>query len=468
MNAPRLDDVRAEHARRSFWHFRKFMHPRLKESWWQRDMAEHLEQFRTDLVDGRRPILLAQAPPQHGKSVQIVDFIAWLAGHNSDLKTIYASFSERLGVRANLALQRIYTSPRYQLTFPETVIGERGDSSLIRNRELLEYRDADGMFRNTTVRGPITGEGLDLGVLDDPIKGREEASSKTVRDNVWDWLTDDFMTRMSDDAGLLGIMTRWHLDDPFGRLKESMPDRVKVLRYPAIAERDESHRRAGEALFPDHKSIEFLLERKAAMHAANFEALYQQNPIVVGGGIFKDEWWQFRDVPPRITSRTIYGDTAQKTKEQNDFSVFECWGAVDGGGIILLDVVRGKWEAPELLERARAFYKSQVSKTGMGKVRALKIEDKVSGTGLIQTLRREGVPVQAIQRSVDKVTRAFDASPHVESGHVMLMRDCPHLSEFLAEASAFPNAAHDDTIDPMMDAVTDMLGGGADTRKVTW
>ena len=99
--------------------------------------------------------------------------------------------------------------------------------------------------------------------MDDPIKGRAEASSKPVRDKTWDWFTDDFFTRFSDSAGLLMIMTRWHLDDPVGRLIERFPG-AKILRYPAIAEEDEKNRLKGEALFPEHKSLPFLMERREA------------------------------------------------------------------------------------------------------------------------------------------------------------------------------------------------------------
>src|SRR5258708_36838822 len=98
-----------------------------------------------------------------------------------------------------------------------------------RNRDILEFvnnelEPTEGYFRNTTVMGSGTGEGLDLGVIDDPIKGRAEASSLTVRDKTWGWLTDDFMSRFSDKAGLLMILTRWHLNDPAGRLLSHFPN----------------------------------------------------------------------------------------------------------------------------------------------------------------------------------------------------------------------------------------------------
>ena len=113
-----------------------------------------------------------------------------------------------------------------------------------------------GSFRNTTVIGAVTGLQLDLGVIDDPVKGRHEVSSRAIRNRTWEWFTDDFLSRFAADAGLLVIMTRWHIDDLLGRALEKFPD-FQVLRYPAIAEDDEPHRKKGEALFPQFKPLEF-------------------------------------------------------------------------------------------------------------------------------------------------------------------------------------------------------------------
>ena len=450
-------------ARRSFWAYRQFINPTMVVGWWQREVARELQRFYDELTSGQRPILLIMSPPQHGKTAQVVDFVSWLAGKSPDTRTIYASFSERLGVRANLSLQRTYDSIRYQRLFPDTRISERNavtvSGQTLRNREILEYAGKEGYFRNTTVRGAITGEGLDLGIIDDPIKGREEASSKVVRDRTWDWLTDDFMSRFSDHAGLLGIMTRWHIDDPFGRL-EKINDRVRVLRYPAIAVGDEQHRKAGEPLFPELKSLEFLEERKESMHAHNWSALYQQNPVVAGGNIFREEWLRFWTTLPEMEYRMIYADTAQKTGQANDYSVLQHWGKGVDGRIYLLDMIRGKWEAPQLLERAKAFW-AKCSANGSGVLRKMKVEDKSSGSGLIQQLKQSGIPVGGIPRNRDKIARAYDTSPQVEAGNVMLLRDNEHTSDMVEEIINLPSGAHDDTADPMMDAIEDML---IDTR----
>ena len=200
----------------------------MKVGWWQYEVANELQRFYHRLKKGERPKLALMAPPQHGKTEQVTDFIAWVAGKEPDLKTIFASYSDKLGADVNKALQRIMTSERYVSIFGVR-LGESG-SRWVRNSNTLEYPYHGGSFYNTTVGGQITGKGLDLGLVDDPVKGRAEATSKTVRDKLWGWFTDDFLTRFSDSAGLLMIMTRWHLDDPVGRFIECFPD-AKILRY---------------------------------------------------------------------------------------------------------------------------------------------------------------------------------------------------------------------------------------------
>ena len=456
-----------EEARSSFYAYRKFIHgKKLKTGWFVKALCDELQKFYEDLVAGKRPKMAVCTPPQHGKSVAIVDFITWLSGKDPSLKTIYSSFSGRLGVRANLMLQRTLDSDRYKMVFPETKISTVGSPETFgatRNRELVEFVGDVGFFRNTTVGGAITGESLDLSVVDDPIKGREEAGSETIREKVWSWFTDDMMTRFSESAGLLLIMTRWHVSDPLGKMIGHLGDEVRVVSYPAIATKDEKHRKVGEALFPEHKSLEFLLQRKAVMAAVNWEALYQQNPQIVGGEIIKGEHFGRYKQLPIIKQRIIYADTAQKTAERNDFSVFECWGKGEDNRLYLIDLIRGKWEAPELERRAIAFWAkhSGMDSVILGGLRKMKVEDKSSGTGLIQSIKTKGqIPVEGVERNKDKYTRVMDVLGYIESGYVMIPEDAPFTNDFIQECEAFTaddSHLHDDQVDPMIDAINDML-----------
>jgi len=244
---------------------------------------------------------------------------------------------------------------------------------------------------------------------------------------------------------------------------------MEVMRFPALSSpdailMDNDPRPPGSdlPLFPELKSKEFLLLRKTAMANAYWQALYQQNPINIGGNLIRGESFRRFDVIPKIQYRKIYGDTAQKTKEANDYSVFECWGKAESGSAILLDLIRGKWEAPELERRAVAFWNKHAAMEGLGVLRELCIEDKASGTGLIQKIRNDNqIPVKGIERTTDKLTRIMDVLPYIDTGMVGFLSGAPFESDFIAECEEFSpddSHAHDDQIDPMCDAISDMLG----------
>ena len=468
-----LIEEKVRFARTSFYAYRQLMNPDMKDGWWQREVAAKLQLFIERFLAGKKPKLVIEAPPQHGKSIQVIDVIAWLAGKNPNKKTIYTSFSERLGIRANLRLQRTYDSIMHQRIFPETKISSsksiNASGRFLRNREMLEYIDNEGSFRNTTVRGQITGESLDLGIIDDPIKGRADANSLTVRNAAWDWFTDDFFTRFSENGAFLAVLTRWHVDDPIGRFTEKYND-VEVLSYPAIAKENEKNRKEGEPLFPEHKSLKFLLERKMLMDSNSWESLYQQSPFIKGGEIIKGAWFGRYSVLPKLKWRACFGDTAQKKKEANDYQVAECFGLGEDGNLYLIDLMREKFEAYELEKRFPDFWNKQ-KLSNNGRLRYFGIEDKSSGTELIQRMQKvikPKIPVKAIPRSIDKLTRVQDSIGFIQSGYVMLPENAPWVHDFIAECEAFTSDdAHeyDDQIDPMCDAISDMLHNGVTSIK---
>jgi hypothetical protein len=127
----------------------RYTRPRMKVGWWQYNVATELQRFYRSWIKGERPKLGLMAPPQHGKTEQITDFIAWVVGKRPELKTIFASYSDELGVDVNKALQRIMTSDRYVAIFGYR-LGESG-SRWVRNTNTLEYPNLGGSFYNTTV-----------------------------------------------------------------------------------------------------------------------------------------------------------------------------------------------------------------------------------------------------------------------------------------------------------------------------
>ena len=441
-------------ARDSFYAYRQFMNPKMKLGWWQREVAYELQSFYNSLLNGERPKLVIEAPPQHGKSLLVVDFLSWVAGKHPDFRTIYTSFSDRLGVRANLRMQRLMDSSKYKNLFPYTMLSNGKDGAL-RNRDIIEFSGTEGYFRNTTVCGSITGESLDLGVIDDPIKGREQARSQLVRDNTWEWLTDDFMTRFSEDAGLLAILTRWHIDDPIGRMKERDPT-IKVLSYPALAIENEPNRKIGEALFPEHKSVEFLQSVKKLMQTSSWESLYQQRPFIEDGEFFKPDMISVVEAVPVGTTFVRAWDFAA-TDGGGDWTAGIKIGKQPDGRFIITDVVRFQRGPDEV----RASLHATATQDGNRCRIRIPQDPGQAGKSQAQQLVRllSGFNVVALSVSGEKTLRAEGFASQVNVGNVIMLR-APWNESIISEMRMFPNGPHDDQIDAGSDAFNDLVGGG--------
>ena len=444
--SPVPEDLVREEGKACFWDFRRCIRPTMKRGWWQHEVANELQRFYRSWINGERPKLVLMAPPQHGKTEQVKDFIAWVAGKEPDLKTIFASYSDELGADVNKALQRVMTSERYVSIFGVR-LGESG-SRWVRNSNTLEYPYRGGSFYNTTVGGQITGKGLDLGVVDDPIKGRGEASSKQVREKIWHWFIDDFFTRFSDSAGLLMIMTRWHLDDPVGRFIERFPE-TKILRYPAIAEEDEKNRRKGEALFPEHKSLPFLIERRKAMSQASWQSVYQQAPIVVGGDQFPiDKVEIIPELPAKANVMTVvrYWDKAG-TKEGGAYSAGVLMARMKDGTFVVCDVRRGQWSA---LDREKVIKQTASMDRELYPYTKIWVEQEGGSGGTESaeaTIRMlAGFSVEADRVSGAKEVRADPFAAQWQAGNVRLVA-APWNRDYLDEHEHFPAGKYKDQVD---------------------
>jgi len=413
-------------------------------------LTRELQRFYDAFAAGKRPKLGIMTPPQHGKSISAEDFASWTAGLRPDWKTIYASYSADLGVQRNLNLQRVFISKRYREVFPRFRIGA---PNWTMNSGLIEYVDHIGSFRNTTIEGPITGMELNLGILDDFVKGRAEANSKRVRDATWHWFADDFLPRFSKDSALLAICTRWHIDDLLGRLKDKWPEMV-MLEFPAIAVRDERWRKKGEALFPEHKPIEFLLERKAVMYEASWEAEYQQRPYLVGGGMFPiDKLQTINDFDRGDIAQSVLGvDKAGTAGGDGAYTAIVLLHKMRDGRFVIERVRRGHWGA---LDREKVLKQCiELDYQNMGRAYAhdyqivIEVEPGSGGKESAETTIRNlaGYNVIGYRPTGPKEVRAEPFAAQVQGGNVWLAAG-PWHGFFLEEVESFPNGVTSDCID---------------------
>lgn len=460
-----LEELAQARARESFLEFRRYIRPQLIIGWWVREVAQKLQRFYKDFVAGERPKLAVMAPPQTGKSWTVTDFIAWVAGNNPDKKTIFGSFSDDLGVRTNTELQRIYSTDAFKGIFPGTRISEAHTISdrWKRNESLIEYVNRGGSFRNTTVAGQINGLELHLGVIDDPLKGRAEAHSPTIRDKTWEWFADDFMSRFAKDGALLIVATRWHVDDLLGRFIEKFKDDVRVLRYPAIAEMDELHRKKGEALFPEHKPLDFLLERRKLLTEASWESIYQQNPIVVGGGMLPVEKLKVLNFFDRskVLTTVRYWDKAGTDSEDAAFTAGVRMHSMSDGTFVVSHVVRGQWTVLDREEKIKAWTEVDAAEFGSYEV-WVEMEPGSGGKESAESTIRmlAGYAVYADRVTGNKVVRAEPFAAQVQGGNVSLVAG-EWVTAFLDEAEVFPAGKWKDQVDAAAGAFSKLAAGTA-------
>jgi predicted phage terminase large subunit-like protein len=460
-----LAELAAAEARRSFYAYRRVMHPGQAIGWFYRSVSHELSKFYDELMEGKRPKLLLLAPPQHGKSTAMTDMACWIAGRNPRVKTIFSSYSDDLGTRANAEFQRQVDSDLYRTIFPATRLPS-GRVIERRNSHHVDLLEFGGSFRNTTVLGPVTGQSLDLGLIDDPIKGRKEAQSEVVRESTWQWLTDDFFTRFSDHAGLLMIMTRWHVDDPAGRFLDRFPD-TRVVEYEAIASKDEEFRKRGEPLFPEFKSLEFLMERKTLMTKGSWESVYQQKPIIVGGGIFPIEQFEIIDARPagdQVRRRCRSWDKAGTT-DDGAYTAGVLMAALKDGTFVIEDVVRGQWSALE--REKRILQTAQLD----GQRVYINVEQE-PGSGGKESAERTVRMLAGYSVNPDRVTgpkeiRADPYAAQVQAGNFKIVKGGWNRA-FLEEHEEFPNGPYMDQVDAAGAAFTQLTLGSQYDTSMAW
>jgi predicted phage terminase large subunit-like protein len=197
-------------------------------------------------------------------------------------------------------------------------------------------------------------------------------------------------------------------------------------------------------LHPEREPLAALERIKTNLGAHAFSAQYQQSPVPLGGGMIKWTWFRrYREPPARAPQDRIVQswDTASKATEISDYSVCTTW-LVRSKLAYLIDVLRERLEYPDLRRRVIALAERH-------KPDAILIEDKASGTSLVQDLRDQNLAIVRIEPEGDKVTRASTVSARIEGGLVFVPDDASWLGEFEIEVSQFPQGRFDDQVDSM-------------------
>lgn len=451
-----------------------------------------------EVVKGNIANLVINVPPGAGKTELTTNLISRGIGLNPRSRFLYLSYSQSLVEDVSATARNIVKSDEFQHMW-STSISTSTDAKASWKTTVDGYEA--GHIYAASMGGQVTGRRAgtlaDNGftgciILDDPLKP-EDAFSKPARDKANRKILNTVNSRKAkSDTPIIMIMQRLHSEDPTNFVMSgnvpgeweqvsipalidddyiaTLPEHIQKL-VPLDVERDDNGR---QSYWPLKESLTSLLQLEkggkdksgAVVSRYTFSSQYQQKPKKLGGDLIKAEWFGYYDELPALQWRAIYVDTAQKVKEHNDFTVFLLVGLGVDGKLYLIDLLRGKWEAPEMNRQAKEFIDKHKDYTYETRpIRWMKVEDKAHGTQLIQNLGTyAGVPVIPVQRGTDKLTRFMDVQVPLENNYenkpqdrfVMLPINAPWVSKFTEECEEFTAAMthdHDDQVDTLIDAI---------------
>lgn len=435
------------------------------------------------LVRGEIDRLMIFMPPRAGKSLLASVFLpAWYMGLYPHRKVMQASYASELAVGFGRQVRALVGDQDFQTIFPG--VNLRPDNKAAGRWALT----GGGEYFATGVTGGIAGKGFNLGIIDDPLS-EQDAYSALAKKRVQEWYGPGFYTRRQpEQSAILLMSTRWAKDDLPGFLmtqaRESKDaDQWTVLDVPALLDegaakllnsvakdallRSEKYPqplafKPGDSFSPRRWPLKELNRQRANMASRAWEALYQQKPVEDEGNILKRGWWRKWSGSKALCEYVVQVyDTAFEEGDENDYSARTTWGVfvrtdtvtIEGQKVtrprrcvLMLEAWRARVGAPELREEAIRAYKTKEYK-----IDRVLVEKKASGHGLIQELRRAGVPVTPMKAEKSKTARAHAASVVLEQGCVFYP-DRIWAQDVINECADFPYGEFDDYTDTCVHA----------------
>lgn len=477
--------ARRELCRRRLLYYTTTMMPAYKPGWVHQDICRRLEKFVREIEEGKSPRLMLAMPPRSGKSQLASDmFPSWILGKHPEWNIIGSSYAQSLPISFSRAIRDRLADREFKAMFPDTLI--RKDASGVEEWKTTK----GGGYKAAGVGVGLTGFGGDVLIADDLIKDAEEASSEVIRENTYQWYQTVFRTRLAPGGGILLIGTRWHWHDPAGRAleldeqlkKAGVPDYERegweVVSYPAIAETDEYLmtdgrivqgvydddmtdvlrllRRKGEALHPERYPISELLKIKNTTTAANWSALYQQNPTPDEGDFFLRDDFRYRWLDPayRPLCRIFMTvDYAIGKKERNDFTVAGVFALDSNDDLYCLEIRRGRWGTADIVANVTAMVMAHKVEIYAGEQGAIHhaVWPLIANELALPHNRKYVSVDESLTPIQDKETRARPLQGRMQRHKLFFSFDNATRPEIYditeREMLQFPNGAHDDIVD---------------------
>ena len=390
--------------------------------------------------------LMVYMPPGSAKSTYAsVIFPAWYLGRHPEGSVIAASHTEELAERFGRRVRNLVASEAHRNVFGVGVAADR--------KSVGEWEtEAGGEYYAAGVGGSITGRRADLGIIDDPMRGREDADSERARETAWQWYVNDFLPRLKPGASQIVIMTRWHEDDLGGRLLGREVSKWRVVELPMEAlPSDPLGRKPGERLWPEWFTAEMVETAKRDPRAWN--ALYQQRPVVEEGDYFKLEWFApFVNLPENVT---CYGASDYAvTDGGGDYTEHGVFAIDPLGTVYIIDWWRGQTVTDIWIERQCDLILKHQPLCWFGEKGVI---EKAVTPYLRHRMneRRAYCRIEWLPSVTEKTARARSFQALASMNKVMVPVEAPWKAELLGQLTRFPAGKYDDGVD-----VCSLIGRG--------
>lgn len=371
---------------------------------------------------GEQVRIVCHTPPRGAKTETLLSAVSWWLDRHPDWEIAYCSYNATQA-RSKAVKARDWAKAMGVPVVRDTVV---------------EWRTPQG--GGCIARGVgegITGQGVDVAIVDDPVKDRQEAESALKRQRCLDWFNEALFTRGNPSSAakpkprsIIVNMARWHPDDLAGTL---VKQGWRYIKLPALDE--------GRSFWPEMWTPSQLEEIRAQLGPYSFEALYQGSPRPRGGAVFGDPW-VFTEAP--VNYRAAIGlDLAYSESTASDWSVAVVMARLNGY-FYVLDVVRSQQRAPEFVSTVRQL--GQRYPTARMRWYGSAIETK----GLGPFIRPSLPKLEALTTTSDKFIRAQPYAAAWNAGKVLLPDGgAPWLNQFVDEHVNFTGVAdlHDDVVD---------------------
>lgn len=397
------------------------------------------------VASGEVSRLMLFLPPGSAKSTYAsILFPPWFLAANPAASIIAASHTAELAERFGRRVRNLIAG--HTLTLGLSLAADAHAAGRFETA-------AGGEYFAAGVGGAITGRRADLAIVDDPVRGREDADSPAIRDKIWDWFRSDLYSRLKPGARIVLIQTRWHEDDLAGRLLADATaggDAWEVVNLPALAEAaDPIGRAPGEALWPEWEDAPALARKRRAIGAREWSALYQQRPAPAEGAYFRSEWLRrYASAPPRETMRVYGASDYAVTASGGDYTVHLLVGLDPARRMYLLDLWRAQTGSDAWIEAwcdlVLAWQPLEWAEEA-GQINA------AVGPFLQRRARERGAACYRRQfpSRTDKAIRAQSIRGRMAMEGLYLPANAPWLADFEAELLRFPAGRHDDQVDAL-------------------